>query len=194
MLKVIAESIEKYHPQWVVFDPVMVSTSGCRLIEEQAVDTIKNRLIPLADLITPNLQEAEVLLGLRIRTLEEMKIAARQLLNFGSRAVLLKGGHLEGDEMTDILCGKQWPEPLLYLGKRTDSPNTHGTGCTLSSAITTLLAQGYPMEQAVKMGKAYVAEGIRQGQAIKIGEGHGPLNHFFAPMAMKIKEISCEDK
>lgn len=192
IVKVIADSIRKYQPKWVVFDPVMVSTSGCKLIEDEAIESIKTELIPLSDVITPNLKEAEVLLDRKIETFEEMKEAAVALLRFGSKAVLLKGGHLHGNNMTDILQFSEKESPVLYHGVKTESRNTHGTGCTLSSAIATLLAQGYSMEQAVGDAKKYVADGIFYGKDVHIGEGHGPLNHFFAPIPMKIKSFPCE--
>lgn len=192
IVKVIAESIRKYQPKWVVFDPVMVSTSGCKLIEDEAIESLKTELMPLSDLITPNLKEAEVLIGRSIETLGEMEEAAKALLRFGSKAVLLKGGHLNGCEMTDVLRFADREEPVLYKGEKTESRNTHGTGCTLSSAIATLLAQGLSMEQAAGKAKQYVAEGIFHGKDVHIGEGHGPLNHFFAPIPMKIKSFPCE--
>lgn len=194
IVKVIADSIRRYRPQWVVFDPVMVSTSGCKLIEDAAIEVLKTELIPLSDLITPNLKEAEVLLNKQIRTFEEMKEAAAALLCFGSKAVLLKGGHLSGNEMTDALQVADKESPVLYRGVKTESRNTHGTGCTLSSAIATLLAQGYELERAVGDAKRYVADGIFYGKDVHIGEGHGPLNHFFSPVPMKIKSIACEEK
>ncbi len=192
IVKVIAESIKTYRPQWVVLDPVMVSTSGCKLIENTAIEALKTELMPLASVITPNLKEAEVLLDRSIKSIEDMKEAAIDLLRFGSGAVLIKGGHLTGNDMTDVLQLTGTDTPTLYNSKRTESLNTHGTGCTLSSAIATLLAQGYDLEQAIKEAKEYVTQGILHGKDVHIGEGHGPLNHFFDPIPMKIKPFTCE--
>lgn len=184
----IAEALTIYHPLYVVFDPVMVSTSGHRLIEEEAIELLKTTLIPLATVITPNLKEAEVLYGKPISTLTDMEKAAYELLCLGCQSVLIKGGHLEGNEMTDILLTGKDASPLHYPGTKVDSHNTHGTGCTLSSAIATFLAQGYALPEAVKKAKDYVYNGILHGKDIQIGNGHGPLNHFFSPISMKIKE------
>lgn len=184
----IAEALTIYHPLYVVFDPVMVSTSGHRLIEEEAIELLKTTLIPLATVITPNLKEAEVLYGKPISTLTDMEKAADELLCLGCQSVLIKGGHLEGNEMTDILLTGKDASPLHYPGTKVDSHNTHGTGCTLSSAIATFLAQGYALPEAVKKAKDYVYNGILHGKDIQIGDGHGPLNHFFSPISMKIKE------
>lgn len=188
VIRAIAESLKQYRPRFVVFDPVMVSTSGHKLIEDDAIQVITHELMPLADLITPNLKEAEVLCGTSIHTVDEMQQAAQKLLQFGSKAVLLKGGHLEGDQMIDILLMAEEASPRIYTAQKVNSQNTHGTGCTLSSAIATLLAQGESLPDAVAKAKAYVRTGIEQGQDVEIGAGHGPLNHFFAPISMKIKE------
>lgn len=188
IIEVIAESIRKYKPQYVVLDPVMVSTSGCKLIEDEAIEALMNELIPLATLITPNLREAEVLTGKTIRTTEDMKQAASRLLDYHCQAVLIKGGHLEEGDMCDILSIRSHNEPLLFNAPKVESHNTHGTGCTLSSAIATYLALGHPMEEAVKQAKEYVYQGILSGKDIHIGEGHGPLNHFHSPKPMHILE------
>ena len=188
VIHVIAESIKKYMPPFIVFDPVMVSTSGHKLIEDNAIETIISELIPLAHLITPNLKEAEVLCHTSISTIEDMKQAARQLLKLGSQAVLLKGGHLDGNQMADILLTHSHSEFYQFNSPKIESKNTHGTGCTLSSAIATLLAQGRSMPEAVRIAKEYVWNGILHGKDIKIGSGHGPLNHFHSPIALKITE------
>lgn len=187
-IHVIAETLSTYRPQYVVFDPVMVSTSGHRLIEEDAIEVLKNELIPLATLITPNLKEAEVLYNRPIHTLTDMEDAASTLLQLGCKSILIKGGHLEGNDMTDILLSDKDSSALRYTSQKVESNNTHGTGCTLSSAIATFLAQGLPLAEAVKQAKDYVYNGILHGKDIHIGEGHGPLNHFFSPISMKIRE------
>lgn len=188
IVKVIADCLRKYRPRYVVFDPVMISTSGHKLIEDDAVSALTKELIPLSSLITPNLNEAEVLAGHHINKVEDMEAASMELLKLGCKAVLLKGGHLEGGKMCDVLQREGEGRPHLFTSDKIESNNTHGTGCTLSSAIATFLALGYDMPQAVERAKAYVTGGIMAGKEIHIGEGHGPLNHFYAPVAMNIRE------
>lgn len=186
IVKVIAESLQKFKPEFVVFDPVMVSTSGCKLMEDEAIEAITSQLMPLSTLITPNLREAEVLTGSPIPDIETMKTASRELLRYGSHAVLVKGGHLEDRGMCDVLQVKGEAEPHLFTAKKIASHNTHGTGCTLSSAIATYLALGNSMTGAVRLAKEYVYQGILAGKDVHIGEGHGPLNHFYSPVPMHI--------
>lgn len=182
IVKVIAESLQTYKPEFVVFDPVMVSTSGCKLMEDEAIEAITSQLMPLSTLITPNLREAEVLTGMPIPDIETMKTASRDLLHYGCHAVLVKGGHLENGGMCDVLQIENETEPHLFTADKVESHNTHGTGCTLSSAIATYLALGHDMTEAVRLAKAYVYQGILSGKDIHIGEGHGPLNHFHSPV------------
>ena len=186
IVKVIAESLQKFKPEFVVFDPVMVSTSGCKLMEDEAIEAITSQLMPLSTLITPNLREAEVLTGSPIPDIETMKTASRELLRYGSHAVLVKGGHLEDGGMCDVLQVKGEAEPHLFTARKIESHNTHGTGCTLSSAIATYLALGNSMTGAVRLAKEYVYQGILSGKDVHIGEGHGPLNHFYSPVPMHI--------
>lgn len=188
IVRVITKTIKKYHPKHVVFDPVMVSTSGSKLIEDNAIEVLTEELMPLADLITPNLDEATVLTGKYIKDLSDMKSAAKELLKFGSKAVLLKGGHLKDKTMYDILQLQSQEEPFIFTGKHINSKNVHGTGCTLSSAIATYLAFGMNMPDAVDKAKTYVAEAIDSGKDIAIGHGNGPLNHFYSPIKMHIIE------
>ena len=188
IVKVISACLRKYRPAHVVFDPVMVSTSGHKLIEDDAIAALANELMPLSSLITPNLREAEVLTAHPINNVEEMKSAALELLKFGSKAVLLKGGHLEGGLMCDVLQIAGENAPHLFTSAKIESRNTHGTGCTLSSAIATYLALGDEMPQAVERAKQYVTLGIEAGKDVRTGEGHGPLNHFYQPVSMNIKE------
>ena len=188
IVQVIAESLKKFKPEFVVFDPVMVSTSGCKLMEDDAIEAITTLLMPLASIITPNLSETEVLAGKQIRNIEMMKTASRELLNYGCRAVLVKGGHLEDGNMCDVLQLKDESEPHLFMAQKVESHNTHGTGCTLSSAIATFLAFGNSMPEAVKQAKEYVYQGILSGKDVHIGEGHGPLNHFHSPVPMHISD------
>ena len=186
IVKTIAASIKQFKPKFVVFDPVMVSTSGCKLIEDDAIEALKKYLMPLATIITPNLNEAAVLMGHRSDDVSHMKLDANELLKLGCKSVLIKGGHLKGDDMCDLLQIAGEEAPHLFRAEKIDSKNTHGTGCTLSSAIATYLALGYELPQAVKAAKEYVYEGIRTGKDIHIGEGHGPLNHFHNPNPMHI--------
>lgn len=186
IVEVIAEMLQKYQPQFVVFDPVMVSTSGCKLMEDEAIEAITTRLIPLATLITPNLSEAEILAGQKIRTVEEMQRQAKEMLKLGCRGVLIKGGHLEGGRMCDVLQVSGEEVPHLFAAPKVDSRNTHGTGCTLSSAIATYLALGETVTDAVEKAKQYVYKGIEAGKDVCIGHGHGPLNHFYSPVPMHI--------
>lgn len=186
IVRAIASSIKTYRPKFVVFDPVMVSTSGCKLIEDKAIEAIKNELIPLSTIITPNLKEAIVLTGDNISHAGSMIEAGRKILNYGCHSVLVKGGHLDGDDMCDVLCINGDSNPYTFTARKIDSHNTHGTGCTLSSAIATNLALGYTLQEAVNRAKEYVYKGILIGKDIHIGNGHGPLNHFHTPVPMHI--------
>ena len=186
IVRAIASSIKTYRPKFVVFDPVMVSTSGCKLIEDKAIEAIKNELIPLSTIITPNLKEAIVLTGDNISHAGSMIEAGRKILNYGCHSVLVKGGHLDGDDMCDVLCINGDSNPYMFTARKIDSHNTHGTGCTLSSAIATNLALGYTLQEAVNRAKEYVYKGILTGKDIHIGNGHGPLNHFHTPVPMHI--------
>lgn len=186
IVRAIASSIKTYRPKLVVFDPVMVSTSGCKLIEDKAIEAIKNELIPLSTIITPNLKEAIVLTGDNISHAGSMIEAGRKILNYGCHSVLVKGGHLDGDDMCDVLCINGDSNPYTFTARKIDSHNTHGTGCTLSSAIATNLALGCTLQEAVNRAKEYVYKGILTGKDIHIGNGHGPLNHFHTPVPMHI--------
>lgn len=158
----------------VVADPVMVAKGGHALLAETAETALKNRLIPAASLITPNLPEAEVLTGYRVRTPDDMKTALKGLTDMGARAVLLKGGHLEGDDIVDLL-GTADGKTVSYKDKRIDTPNTHGTGCTLASAIACGVAQGLGLSKSVARARKYVRRAIETNPGF--GTGHGPLNH-----------------
>lgn len=186
IVKAIAESIKEYKPKFVVFDPVMVSTSGCKLIEDKAIEAIKEELIPLSTIITPNLSEAMVLTGDSISDAASMTAAGNKILESGCGAVLIKGGHLEGNDMCDVLCIKGENTPYIYTASKISSKNTHGTGCTLSSSIATYLALGETLREAVRKAKDYVHKGILNGKDVCIGSGHGPLNHFYSPVPMHI--------
>ncbi len=174
LIGTIAEKLAQYHALHIVLDPVMVATSGARLMEEAAADVLCTRLIPLAEVITPNIPEGEILSGRRITTASEMEDAARAMHERFGCAVLLKGGHQISDA-NDCLCdasGIHW-----FTGKRIDNPNTHGTGCTLSSAIAANLAKGMPLERAVGRAKDYISGAL--GAMLDLGHGSGPMNHAF---------------
>ncbi len=187
IVEVVAWAIDHYRPAHVVLDPVMVATSGDRLIAQETVAELVQQLFPRVTLITPNLDEAEWLLGHPIASALELSQAARELLKLGARAVLLKGGHLAGDEVVDWL---EVPglQPQRLASARIDSPNVHGTGCTLSSAIAAHLALGHPIAQAVVLARAYILRAIESGAVFRLGHGHGPLNHGFAPLAMQARQ------
>lgn len=185
----IARSLERFRPRYVVLDPVMVSTSGCELSKNEVVTAMKDRLMTYATVITPNLTEAEVLTGHTVRTVSEMKTAARELLALGCRAVLVKGGHLQGDVMCDVLQTADEEQPYLFTASHVDSHNTHGTGCSLSSAIATYLALGESVPSAVRKAKDFVHQGIVSACDVHIGQGHGPINHFFQPLPLCAREV-----
>lgn len=174
-IRVIGETLREINnlPP-VVVDPVMVSKSGFKLLSEDSKDTLIKELFPIATLITPNLPEAEEILGVEIKTLDDMKEAAINLKNLGPKAVLVKGGHLE-DDATDLLYDG---ENFIYLKQeRINSKNTHGTGCTLSSAIAANIAKGMRIEEAVREAKRYITVAIEHG--IELGKGVGPTHHFY---------------
>lgn len=174
IVEAVAEAVARFRIAPLVVDPVMVAKGGDPLLAPGAVQALKARLFPLATLITPNRLEAEALLQRPIRTLREAEEAARDLLDLGPRAVLLKGGHLEGEEAVDLLAT---PEGVLaFRAPRVPTRHTHGTGCTLSAAIAALLALGKPLEGAVGEAKAYLTRALETAPGL--GHGHGPLNHF----------------
>jgi hydroxymethylpyrimidine/phosphomethylpyrimidine kinase len=173
VIEAIAGVLKAYPGLPVVVDPVMVAKGGDRLLDESAFKALEQKLLPLARVVTPNLPEAEVLTGLTIRDVDDMRHAARMLLSFGPSAVLLKGGHLEGETVTDLLVTSEGEE--AFSSARIDTVHTHGTGCTLASAVATGLAQGLDLREAVIRARAYVERAIRTAPGY--GKGHGPLNH-----------------
>lgn len=185
IVRVVAQAIRKYKLKHVVLDPVMVATSGDRLIAEETVSVLVKELFPLATVITPNLDEAELLLGHKIAGIAALEPAARELLALGAPRVLLKGGHLRGDEVVDLLL-QPGREPVRLSSPRIASRNVHGTGCTLSSAIAAHLALGHHLEGAVGLARAYILGAIAAGADVRTGHGHGPLNHGHAPVAMRV--------
>jgi hydroxymethylpyrimidine/phosphomethylpyrimidine kinase len=179
----VAIAIERHALQSVVFDPVMVATSGAVLINNDAVDVLVRELFPRTALITPNLDEAALLVGRRLQTEGDMETAANDLLALGARAVLLKGGHLAGDTVSDLLALGSG-EKIWMRDARIHTPNTHGTGCTLSSAIACGLALGQDLVRAVQSARSYIRGALLHGASVRTGQGSGPLNHSYAPRAM----------
>lgn len=175
LIQVIADKLTEYDAKNIVVDPVMVATSGARLISEDAIAVLKEKLLPLALLSTPNIPEAEVLSGMEIHSPEDMEKAAGRIYDAFGCAVLLKGGH-DLNDANDLLCtgdGLRW-----FKGKRIDNPNTHGTGCTLSSAIASNLAKGMSLENSVDQAKRYISGAL--AAMLDLGKGKGPMDHAFA--------------
>ena len=183
IVRTVAQALDRHMLPNVVFDPVMVATSGAVLIDAEAIHVLVTELFPRVVLITPNLDEAGLLVGKQLTTAQDMLPAAQALMGQGARAVLLKGGHLSGDVVADLLLLPD-AEPIWMHGPRIDSPNTHGTGCTLSSAIAAHLALGLDLSGAVQAARNYVRQALQAGATVKTGQGSGPLNHGFAPVPM----------
>jgi hydroxymethylpyrimidine/phosphomethylpyrimidine kinase len=186
---VVAEAIDRHALSNVVLDPVMVATSGATLIETEAIAALTRMHFPRADVITPTLDEAALLAGRPLATPEDMESAAVLLLERGARAVLLKGGHLPGDTVVDLLVTADGEKHRMEA-PRIDSPNTHGTGCTLSSAIAAHLALGAPLEEAVRYARDYVWQALRAGAPVRTGAGSGPLDHGYAPENMRLLPLA----
>ncbi len=179
VIEAVAEGLDAWPRRPVVLDPVMVATSGDRLLDASAAGALESLLIPRADVITPNLAEAAALLGTDMATTEdEMRRQGEALLGRGARAVLMKGGHGTGDESTDLLV-----EPgrvTRFSARRIDTPNTHGTGCTLSAAVAAGLAKGHDLVTSVGQAKAYLTAALAASAGLHVGGGHGPVHHFHA--------------
>lgn len=174
-VEVVARSIRRYHPPHYVLDPVMVSKSGFPLLQADAVDALRTLLLPLAEVVTPNVHEAQLLAEMPITTIADARVAAARILEQGPRAVILKGGHLEEQPGTDLLLTASGAR--LFEGEFIETTDTHGTGCTFSAALATQLAHGHALEEAVALAKAYLTEAIRH--APRLGSGSGPTDHFF---------------
>lgn len=184
----IAFTLASYPGTPVIFDPVMVATSGDQLIEGNTLATLKTTLFPMATLLTPNLDEAGLMVGRKISSLDEMRMAAKEILETGCFAVLLKGGHLKGEKVYDVYADRNGREKTfesVYIA----SENVHGTGCTLSSAIAAFIALGEELEEAVTQAREYVFNAILKGKNVTTGKGHGPLNHFFNPQKLQLHEM-----
>jgi hydroxymethylpyrimidine/phosphomethylpyrimidine kinase len=166
----------------------MIATSGAKLIDDAAIDVLVRELFPLATVVTPNLDEAALLVGRPLASEADMETAARQLVERGANAVLLKGGHLAGDTVGDLLLARGG-SPAWMRAPRIATPNTHGTGCTLSSAIASYLALGAELPVAVDNARAFVRGALEAGARVRTGGGSGPLNHGFAPQAMHLKPL-----
>ena len=174
LITVIADKLKAYGAKHVVVDPVMVATSGAKLLEDDAIDTLKEKLLPLAEVLTPNIPEAEILAGMKIESPTDMETAARTISETYGCAVLCKGGH-DLNDANDLL----WKDghARWFKGRRIDNPNTHGTGCTLSSAIASNLAKGMDLEAAVEGAKVYISGAL--AAMLDLGKGRGPMNHLF---------------
>lgn len=175
----IADTLQQYSPQKLVVDPVMVSTSGSMLMQKDALGTFCSRLLPMATLLTPNIPEAEVLSNRSIRSIDDMDAAGRSILALGCKAVLIKGGHLEGRKVDKLYLPNG--EVCSFVHEAIATRNTHGTGCTLSSAIAAFMARGLALADAVAQAKTYLSQALEAGKDVHIGEGHGPVNHLFNP-------------
>lgn len=177
----VADKLEQYRPGNVVLDPVMVSTSGSLLLEQDAIDVVTSRLFPLSTIITPNQHEARVLTGET-----ETDRQARVLMDMGAENILIKGGDTDrNDVKIDFLYLDKKISPIRLSSDAVDTPNTHGTGCTLSSAIASFLALGYDLTSAVRHAKLYISHALEAGSFVTVGKGHGPVNHFFSPRRLK---------
>ena len=171
---IVAKKLRELSPKNVVIDPVMYAKNGAALMDPSSIDTLIAEIAPLADVITPNIPEAEQMTGLTITTLDDMKLAATRIHAMGARAVIVKGGHLTGDAVDLLFDGTTF---TTYPAPRVDTKHTHGTGCTFSSAIAANLALGHPIAESVRRAKAYIHTAIIH--APKLGRGHGPTHHFY---------------
>ena len=179
--KTVASYLEKHLASPLVVDPVMVATTGAVLLEKDAIEAYKTKLIPLATLITPNIPEAELLLGEKLESQRDLPLAAKKLARLQGQnvSVFLKAGHLKEDQLVDIFYNAETDQMIEMPSKRIFTKNTHGTGCTLSSAITAFLARGFSLDEAAVRGKEYIYQAILSGSKLEIGKGNGPVNHFW---------------
>ncbi len=185
----VADALERYSIP-IILDPVMVSSSGHRLLSVEAQEVLKERLLPMAQLVTPNIPEMEALSDMPLSTISDKYNAAKHLLSLGVQSVLLKGGHEEGEVKVDILYQKS-PQGIVTCSFSSDTLNTrniHGTGCTLSSAIAAYMARGLALKEAVSSAKIYITEAIKAGADVSVGKGYGPVNHLFNPLKMMVNE------
>ncbi len=178
LIRTVKATLEEFGMHNVVLDPVMVATSGDKLLQDKAVETLQRELIPHVRVITPNIPEAEILLGRKIESQEQLPELARELSLGGRVSVLLKAGHLTDEELIDVFYDAENDRTEELRSRRLATVNTHGTGCTLSSAVAAFLAHGYGLTEAVRRAKAYIDAAIRAGADYAIGHGHGPVHHF----------------
>lgn len=187
-MKAVAAKLQEYNPQNIVIDPVMYAKNGCPLMEPTAVNTMIKEIIPLADVLTPNIPEAEIIAGLSISTAADMEAAARIIHTMGCKSVVVKGGHHIGNAVDVLFDGDKF---YHFETARIDTKNTHGTGCTFSSAITSNLAKGMNIQKAVEQAKAYVTMAIEH--SLSIGKGCGPTNHFYRLYKYGLQEEKSGD-
>jgi hydroxymethylpyrimidine/phosphomethylpyrimidine kinase len=174
VIEAVSERIRHYGWTNLVVDPVMIAKGGAKLLQDEAVRALKEQLIPLSAVITPNLPEAEIITGIKIETLDDRKDASKMLIEMGAGSVVIKGGHADGEQVIDLFYdGEEFVE---MVSPRIETPHTHGTGCTFSAAITAQLAQGMDIKEAVKTGKGFIRAAIED--QLGIGNGHGPTNHW----------------
>lgn len=187
-VRTVASALQRHGLERVVLDPVMVATSGAKLIDDRAIDVLVRELFPLAAVVTPNLDEASLLVGRPLLGEADMEEAARELLGRGAQAVLVKGGHLAGGVVSDLLHVRGGA-PYWMRAPRIVTPNTHGTGCTLSSAIASHLALGAALPDAVQRAREFVRGALEAGAQVRTGGGSGPLNHGYAPQPMRVEPL-----
>ena len=185
----VAEALRKYQLP-VILDPVIISTSGHRLLSENAQEVLKHKLLPLSTLVTPNIPEMSTLTAMPLATFEDKECAAQHLMQYGATRVLLKGGHEEGDTKSDILfsMSPSGVQSTIFSSQTIQTRNTHGTGCTLSAAIAAFIERGESINEAIAKAKSYISDAIRAGADVAIGNGFGPVNHGFNPVKMIINE------
>lgn len=189
IVRAVAEALRKYQLP-VILDPVIISTSGHRLLSEDAQEVLKHKLLPLSTLVTPNIPEMSTLTAMPLATFEDKERAAQHLMQYGATSVLLKGGHEEGDTKSDILfsMSPSGVQSTIFSSQTIQTRNTHGTGCTLSAAIAAFMARGLSVGDAVAEAKRYVTEAILSGADVSMGGGFGPVNHGFNSVKMIINE------
>ena len=188
LVETIVQTLGKYSRIPIVFDPVMVATSGHRLIEEETIETIVEKLFPIATVITPNMDEAAILAKMEVKTLEDMQIAGERIKELGCNNILMKGGHQETPKITSLFLDQANQYHAFEVTKY-ETNNTHGSGCTLSSAIASYIAQGKSLYDAVDLSQQYVHNAIYCGKDVQTGKGNGPLNHFFNPQKLIKNEM-----
>lgn len=188
VIKTVAEKLDQHQLKQVVLDPVMVATTGSQLLEDDGVEEIRKTLFPRARVVTPNLKEASLLLGRELKTRQDIEEGAREMGTWGPEGVVLKGGHGSGDESSDFLWRKDHPEGRWLDSPRVNTENTHGTGCTFSSAIAAYLARRYSLEEAVVEAKKYIFQAIVEGSKYQVGQGHGPVHHFWPWWSTSLSE------